>query len=130
MERIDARLLGEEVRPLRKLEGALVFERASQFHSGLPGPGEDLPRYKEGHQPELNLLERHLPRDQISLVASVAHAVEVGVVLEDGDGPAGRLRAPPRALQHDPLARPVMRYQITKGPALRRRVFGVPMVVV
>ena len=90
VKRVHARLFGEEIRPLGELEGALVLEGPSQLHPGLARPREDLAGHKERHQPELQLLERHLPGNQVALVAAIAHAMEVRVVLEDRDRPARR----------------------------------------
>ena len=131
VHRIDAHPSFHEIGPLRQLIQPRLQARFLRFDSQLSRSRKYLSGHQKRNQPGCQRLERNRPRNQIIVMTAVTMPVEIGVVLiqlnvRSAECLITALSRP----KEQPLARPVVRYQITHRAAFGSRIFRMGMIVV
>ena len=130
VERVDACIYRQKVRSLRDLVQVVRRGRVIPFDTALSSACVDLARRKKREKTLDQYVRRDAAGHQIAFVSAVAGAMKVGIVLVERHGESALFGAPPGCFKYDALAGFVVRYEIANAPALRRRIFGVTVVVV
>ena len=105
---------------------------ALRFDTHLSGARENLTSDKKRQNAGNNSIPRDVTAHQIIVVTAVTVAGKIRIVFVKPDFVAGRqlLISTPGALRKNALASFVLCYDLAKGCALRRGIFGMRVIVI